>query len=279
MGKTSMIFVKKLFLVFIFILMFIPVYFMAIGGFQNIVGIMKMPPDLIPNNPTLHNYEVILKWPLLKWLSNSIIVTISTVILTVLLCSSAGYSFAFYTWKFKELLWGIIMVGLMVPRISFIIPTFVIIKKMNLSGSLVATIIPNIYNCSLLYMTRVYFETIPKSLLESARLDGANEVQILWHIVMPMSKPIIAALALFSAIGSLGDYLWQMLVLQRPENQTLIVGMIMKIIQLGNNTIQGGMNPFSLQLAVGTILLIPLLVIFLLSNKYFTQNIGGAIKE
>jgi multiple sugar transport system permease protein len=271
--------VKKLFLVLLFIVMFIPVYFMIIGGFQNITGIMKTPPNLIPVNPTLRNYEMILSLPLLKWLYNSIIVTVSTVIFTILLSASTGYSFAFYNWKFKELLWGIMLVGLMVPRISFIIPTFVIIKKLSLSGSLIAAIIPNIYSCGSIYLTRIYFETVPKSLLESARLDGASEVQVLWHIVMPMSKPLITTIALFSAIGALGDYLWQMLILQREENQTLIVGMIMSVIKLGNNTIQGGINPFGMQLAVGTVLLLPLLIIFLLANKHFTQNIGGAIKE
>jgi len=270
--------IKKIFLVLIFIILFVPVYFMFIGGFQNITGIIKMPPNLIPHNPTLYNYKIIFSWPLLKWLGNSFIVMACTVILTILLCASAGYSFAFYKWKYKELLWAIMLVGLMIPRISFIIPTFVIIKKLSLSGTLIAVILPNIFNPSLLYMTRIYFETVPKSLLESARLDGANEVQILWYIVMPISKPVIAALGLFTAIGSLGDYLWQMLVLQKPENQTLLVGMIKSVIQLGN-TIQGGINPFGMQLAIGTILLLPLLIIFLLANRYFTQSLGGAIKE
>lgn len=270
--------IKKSILILIFIIMLFPMYFMIIGSFQNIQGIMKMPPALIPNNPTFDNYLILFKSPVLLWLKNTIFVTALTVILTIILCSSAGYSFAYYDFKHKNILWGILLLGIMIPRISLIIPQFVIIKKLGLSGTLLATVLPIVYYPVGLYLARIYFETIPKSLLESARLDGANEVQILIKIIMPMSKPIITCLALFAAIGVLQDYIWQMLILQKEENQTILIGM-MKLALVRQGGTDANINPISKALAVGTILLFPLVIMFLVSNKFFTQSLGGAIKE
>jgi ABC-type glycerol-3-phosphate transport system permease component len=169
----------------------------------------------------------------------------------------------------------------MIPRISLIIPTFVIIKKIQLSGTLLATILPIIYYPVGLYLSRLYFETIPISLLESARLDGANEIQILSKIVLPLSKPIITCLALFSSINVLQDYIWQMLVLQKENNYTLLVGMMRLAMNRQGGT-EANINPLSKAMASGVILLFPLLVIFLIANKYFTKSLAGydgAVKE
>lgn len=268
---------KKVFLISVFSLMIAPVYFMFTGSIQDIYGIMAMPPRIIPSIVTLDNYRHVSMWPLSIWIMNSIVAVVSVSIMSVLVCISSGYSFAFYRWKWKEALWTIMLVGLMIPRISLIIPTFVIIRKLSLSGTLIAVILPIIYYPVGIYLSRIYFESIPISLLESARLDGANELQILWKIVAPISKPVLTALALFSSINSLQDYIWQMLVLQKESNQTLLAGMVKRAMTRGLGDLN--INPISRSLAVGVILLIPLLLVFLLANKYFTQSLGGAIKE
>lgn len=270
--------VKKAALVGIFIIMFAPIYFMLVGSFQDIKGIMRMPPALLPTNFTWLNYTSILRWPISAWLTNTIVVTGTIVVASISLCASAGYAFAFYKWRFKNLLWGLLLVGIMIPRISIIIPTFVIVQKLGISGTIVAAVLPVFYYPVGMYLARIYFETIPISLLESARLDGANELQILIKIVTPMSKPIITCLALFSAINALQDYLWQMLVLQDELRQTLLVGMI-KSVSVKGGIWGEGLNPIGRSLAVGVVLLIPLVVVFLVSNRYFTQSLGGAIKE
>jgi len=268
--------IKKIFLILFFIIMMLPIYFMVIGSFQDTHGVMKMPPQLIPTNSTLYNYQTIFKLDFIRWLGNSIIVTISTVILSVFISSCGGYVFAFYKFRFKKVLWSCLLIGLMVPRISFIIPLYVVIKKLGLSGTLAATILPIVFSPIGLYLARNYFETVPISLLESARLDGASEFLVLHKIVLPISKPIIAVLAVFASIGALQDYIWQALVLQIPERQTLLVGLMRFAMLRGG---EQGVNPIGRTLTVGTILLLPLLIIFILANKYFIDSIGGAIKE
>jgi ABC-type glycerol-3-phosphate transport system permease component len=128
-----------------------------------------------------------------------------------------------------------------------------------------------------LYLARTYFETIPQSLLESARIDGATEFQVLGKIVFPISIPIITALSIFASVGALQDYIWQALVLQDPNKQTLLVGLMRYSMERGGGDL--ALNPIGRGLAVGTVLLLPLLVIFLLANRYFVSSIGGAVKE
>ncbi len=269
--------IKKIILILFFILLLFPMYLMLIGSIQNIKGIMKMPPNLFPLHPVLDNYSRMLKWNIPTWLYNSLIGTFITVILTILTVCSAGYVFSFYKFNFKELLWAFFLVGIMIPRISLLIPQYVIIKKLGISGRLSATIFPIVFSSLLLYLVRNYFETVPKSLLESARLDGATELQILLHIVMPISKPIISAVAVFSSIGYLQDYIWQMLVLQKDSNQTLLIG-LMKSIRTCKDGLLGGF-PYGQAMAVGTVLMIPLIIIFLVANKFFVQSMEGAVKE
>jgi ABC-type glycerol-3-phosphate transport system permease component len=276
---------KKSFLILVFVIVTFPVYFMFIGGFQSMVGIQKMPPNLIPYNPVLSNYTTIFAWPVLVWLKNTLIVTIFTVMFSVLLCSMSGYAFALYPMKYKKILWGALLLGIMIPRISLVIPTYVIIRQLGISGTLQAVILPIVYYPVGMYLARIYFETIPISLLESARLDGANEWQILTKIIMPISKPILTCLALFSSINALQDYIWQMLVLQKDQVRTLLVGLIQVALRRGDVALPDGthmtMNVFGVGLASGTLLFLPLLLMFLVANKYFTQSLNGAdgVKE
>lgn len=269
---------RKIVMLLVFFCMVVPIYFMVIGGFQALTGIMKMPPNLIPYNATLANYRRMVDWPMVTWFRNTVFVLVCTDMLTVLLCSMTGYVFAFYRFRMKELLWGILLSGLMLPRISMIIPLYVVVKHLGLSGSLLAVILPIAYYPVGIYLARIFFSTISPSLLESARLDGATELQVLTRIVMPMSRPIITCLALFASINALGDYIWQMLVLQKEGNRTLLVGMIQQSLV---RSVGAGVdiNPIGMGLATGTILLFPLLVMFVIANKYFTQSLSGAIKE
>lgn len=269
--------IKKIFLILLFIILLLPVYFMFTGSFQDIKGVMKMPPQLIPNKMTLFNYIKIFQLPWIIWLKNTILVTTVISFLSVFVSISSGYVFSFYRFRFKKILFSILLFGIMIPRIALIIPTYVILNKIHLSGSLLAVILPMIFSPVGFYLAKNYFDTIPISLLESARLDGANEFQIMVKIVSPLSLPIISALLVFSSIGSLQDFLWQALVLQIENRQTLLVGLMRFSMIRGAGDMS--LNPIGRSLAVGVILLIPLLIIFIVANKYFISSMDGAIKE
>jgi len=268
---------SKFILVLVFALLLAPLYFMLIGSFQDIHGVMSMPPSLIPHNPIMGNYERMLAWPLAKWLSNTLFVVFFTVLISVSISATAGYAFAFYKFPLKKTLWTLFLVGIMIPRISLLIPHYIIVRKLGIQGGLWAVILPACFSPVGLYLARTYFETVPKSLLESARLDGCNEIQVLFHVVAPVSKPIVTALSLFAALASLQDYVWQSLVLLNPSRQTLIVGMIKAVMSRGGT--MENVNPLGRSFAVGIVLLFPLLVVFLAANKYFVNSLTGACKE
>lgn len=250
---------------------------MFIGSLLDIYGVMKMPPILFPKNITLDNYYRMLQWPLLQWFFNSLFVVIVSTLLSVLVSCSTGYVFAFYDFKFKKYLWVLFLIGIMIPRISLLIPMFVIIRKLGLSGTLLAAILPIVFSPFGLYLARNYFESIPKSLLESARIDGARESIILVRIVIPISKPIVTSLGLFSAIGALQDFIWQMLVLQKDGVKTLLIGMIGEVSRRGGGELN--INPLGRGFAVSIILMLPLVIVFLIANKHFINIMEGALKE
>lgn len=268
---------KKLILILIFIFLLAPIWFMITGSLQDIYGVMKMPPKLFPNNITFANYTRMLDWPIATWGFNTFLVVIFSALLSIIIHYSAGYAFAIYQFPLKRILWAVLISAMMIPKMSLLIPLYIIIRKLGLSSTLAAVVFTSIYSPISLYLTRNYLLEIPKSAIEAARIDGASELQILFLVIFPLSGPIIAAVALFSSIAVLSDYVWQSLVLQLPKTQTMLVGMIRGIQDRQQGIVSLHINPLGKAFAVGVVLIIPLLIIFMVSNKYFISGVtnGG----
>lgn len=264
-------------LVAIIVVMLLPVWFLIVGSFTEMRGLFIMPPRFWPRMPTLDNYRWVLTHPVLLWARNSGVVLALTVVLAVAVSASGGYAFAFYEFRFKRVLWALLLAGVMVPRMSLIIPLFVVIRKLGVSGTLWSAVLPLCYMPMGLYLARAYFETVPKSVMDSARIDGANDLQILLRIVAPISRPIVTAIALFSGLGAMGDYLWQLLQLQRPGVHTMIIGLMRATMNKGGG--EATVNPVGYSLAAAVVLALPMLAIFLIANKYFVTALGGAVRE
>lgn len=266
---------NRVILLLIFVILSAPIWFMFTGSLTDSYGIFVMPPKLFPANPTLTNYGRLLSSPMiLRWTANTVIVLVGTVGISVLVSCMAGYAFATYRFPFKKVLWLLLLAGVMIPRISLIVPLFVVIKRLHLSGTLAGVILATSLSPVGLYLARTYFESVPRSLMEAARIEGASETRILFSVVMPAARPIVAALSLFAAIASMQDFMWQMLVLQKPANHTLLVGLTREVMKRGGDSAIN-LNPIGQGLAAATILLLPMVLIFAFANKYFTQAIGG----
>lgn len=260
------------------IILLAPLWFMAVGSLQDIHGVLLMPPRPWPSSPTLDNYAWAFSKPVATWAMNTLVVTASVAVLSVVASCTAGYAFAFFSFPGKRLLWMLLLAGIMVPRISLIIPLFVTMQRLGLTGTRLGVILSTSLSPVGLYLARTYFETVPHSVIESARMDGANEVQVLARIVAPISRPIVTCLALFAAVGTLQDFLWQMLQLQRTGRQTLIVGLMRAVMAMGGSA-DMQVNPLGHKFAVSMILLAPLVAIFFGASRYFTASLSGAVKE
>lgn len=269
--------VIKISLVLFFAILLMPIYFMFIGSFQKLNGMMSMPPQLYPKEFTLTNYLSMFDFPVFTWIKNTFVSLFIIVLISTFISASTGYVFATTRFKGKELIWSILLLGLLMPRISMLIPQFMILKYLHISGTLLAIILSTAYTSYGTLLARNYFESIPKSIFEAAMIDGADDSQILYNIVIPISPPAIITLALSTSIFHLSDYLWQSLVLQKEQHQTLMIGLMKAISQFMAN--QYGINPLGRMMAVGIVLLFPLLIIFLIANKYYLSAKGGEIKE
>lgn len=262
----------------VFVLLLLPVWFLFVGSLQDIHGVFTMPPRLVPIDATLSNYRWVAGIEgVARWAVNTLVVVALTVAGAVAVTTMTGYVFAFYDWRGKAAIWVLLLSGIMVPRMSLIVPLFVVARRLGISGTLFAAALPLMYAPMSMYIARMYFESVPDAVLEAARIDGATELRILRSIVAPMSRPIVAAVALFAGMGALGDYLWQMLQLQRHEMRTLLIGLIRESMQRGGGEM--AVNPIGKSFAVGAVLLVPMLAVFLTTSRYFVSAIGSAVKE
>ena len=271
---------SKVLIVILAVICLAPVYFLVIGSLTDAVGLFIMPPRVIPRNPSLDNYGYFLGLSIGRWAMNSGVVAVATAVLSVTVSCATGYAFAFFRFPGKRWLWLLLLAGVMVPRMSMMIPSFIVLRKLGILNTLFGLVISRTLSPMGMYLARAYFETVPMSLLDAARIDGASDFQALTRVVVPISKPIVTCLALFAGTGALGDYVWQTLLLQRAEKHTLLIGLLRSV---ADDKIVGSpelmVNQLGRELAASMLLLIPLLLIFSVASRYFVSALGGALKE
>ena len=260
------------------ILFLFPLYWMVLGSFQPIEGIMRIPPAWIPRTVTVENYTILLgNNPWLLWAANSAGIACITVILSVTVTVLAGYAFSMYRFPGASVLFWLFMASLMVSRQILIIPMLQTVRTLGLSGTRLAVILPLLFSPLHIFLFRRYLDRIPRDYIDSARIDGATELGIITRIVAPLCKPILGAIAIFVFVGVLNDFLWQMLVLQDANKRTLLVGIVSATHKYSPpRTI----NPIGRILAGGVVLALPQLAVFLRFQRYFVKGLQvGGIKE
>lgn len=253
-----------------------PLWFLLTGSVQDVHGAMVMPPRLFPRGVTFAQYGWLtsVQW-FWRWVGNTAIVAVASAFGSVAISCTAGYAFAAYRIPGKRALWVVLLAGALIPRISLIIPQFVVFSRLGLSGTLIAAILPQWYHPVGLVLSRSFFAALPASIMESARIDGANDAQIVARIIVPLSRAIVATVGVFVATQALGDYLWQMLQLQRPNSMTMLVGLMREAARRGGEI---GLVPLSRQMAASVLLLVPMVVVFASATRYFVGSLEGGVR-
>jgi putative chitobiose transport system permease protein len=241
-------------------------------------NIFAYPPRFIPENFTLQN--IITVWqsvPFPTYLFNSVIVSSFTVLFNLMFSSLAGYALARLSFRGKDFIFFCILATIMIPFQVIMIPVYLIILKLNLVDSAnsiagyAGLILPFAVNAFGIFLMRQAFLAIPRELEEAAIIDGCNHFNIWLRVMMPLTIPSLATLAIFTFVGSWGEFLWPSIVLTRPEMYTLPVGL---------NDLQGTFSTNWRYIAAGTVIaMIPIVTFFLLLQKQFIKgSTEGAVK-
>jgi alpha-1,4-digalacturonate transport system permease protein len=202
------------------------------------------------------------------YLWNSVFITVIATILTLLFNSMAAFALSKYQFRGQKTVFLLIISTLMIPPTIILAPAFLVINSLNMTNSLWGVIIPAVGTPTGVFLLRQYMLTIPDEMLEAARMDNASEWKIYWKIVLPLSAPALAVLAIFSVMWRWNDFLWPLIILSKSENFTL---------QLALNSFQGELNTqWHYLLAMTVITLIPITLVFAFLQKYITTGIASA---
>lgn len=250
---------------------FFPLFWIISGSLKTAKEINSPQPSLFPEHPTLDNYRRLFKQPALRWLFNTVFMAVMAMILTCITAALAGYVLAKKRFWGQALLFSLLVSAMALPKQVILIPLLKEMAFFNLHDSLWAIILPTVGWPFGVFLMKQFSENIPKEMLEAAKIDGAGEMKTFTSVVLPIIQPGIGALAIFTFISAWNDYFMQLIMLNSTPNLT---------ISLGIAKLQAEMSTdFGLIMAGAALAAIPIITVFLLFQKYFTQGITmGAVK-
>jgi multiple sugar transport system permease protein len=249
------------------ILMIAPFYWMVVTAFKPQQEILVFPPTWWPHEPTLVPWQKLteLRGGFQNFFRNSIFVTTAITALTLLTSAAAGYVFAKFKFRGRELIFVVILASLMIPFNVYIIPLYKLMVDLKWTNSYWALIIPAAYSPLGIFLLRQFMHSIPNDLLDAARIDGATEFTIFSRIVLPLSTPALAALGIFTFMWNWDDFLWPLVIIDDPTLYTLPLGLAQLRGRFGTDV--GSM------MAGNILAILPVLIVFLLAQRRFIEGI------
>ena len=254
-----------------------PFVIMILGSFKPNMALSVVPVDFSPlRNVTLKNYiEVTQTVNVFQAYLNSLRLMFFVVGSEVLLSVMAGYIFAVKEFRMKRVLFAMVIVTMMMPRQLLLVPNFMVAKKLKLIDSIGGAALTTINASYGIFLARQYMLSISRDFYESARIDGCGELGIFARIVLPLSKPVMAAVAISSMFTVWNDYLWQNIMLTSGKNQSVPL-----MLAYLSNKSKSGIPSFGIQLSGSVISVIPLLIFFMIFQKWFIEGVSaGGVKE
>jgi ABC-type glycerol-3-phosphate transport system permease component len=251
----------------------VPFGYVVSTSFKESMSMFKYPPDWLPENPTLDNYRALIEeHPFWRWMANSFFVAATVTVIKVVIDSMAGYAFAKMRFWGREPLFLVVLLSLMIPTAAILIPLFIIIRELHLLNTYWALILPGLASPIGIFMMRQFIESLPNDLENAARLDGCSEFQIYRKIVLPLVKPGLVVLGVFTFMVQWTSYLWPLVVITRPEIATLTLGSRTLTSQFSQDY---GVNG-----AFSVLSMLPMVLVFIFLQRYFIAgSIAGALKE
>lgn len=254
------------------VIIIIPFFWMISTSLKERGALMAIPIQWIPDKVSFEAYQKLFKiFPFGRAIFNSMYVAIMTTFITISSAAMAAYVFAKIEFKGREKIFVLYLATLMIPGQVTMIPNFIILKYMGLLNTFTGLMIPSLINAFATFILRQNMKVIPNDYIEAAVIDGASHLTIFCKVILPLIKPIIAALGIITFMGTWNSYLWPLIILTSKNKMTLPVGLSLLSGQHGAE--------YNLLMAGSLISIIPILIVFLFTQKYFEKGLSlGGIK-
>lgn len=250
-------------------LMLIPFFWMLSASIKTDRQVFAMNPFVwIPEHPKWDNYiKIWTKIPMLKFVQNTVVLTIVVTILQLITSSFAAYAFAKLDFKHKDKLFIAYIATIAMPWQVYMVPQFIMMRGMGLNDKLLAMVCLQAFSAFGVFLMKQFYEGIPSELCEAARIDGMSEYKIYTNIMLPLSKPALSTLIIFTFVNTWNDYLGPLIYLKTETNKTIQLGLKMFIGQYSSE--------YGLIMAGSVLSLIPVLILFMCMQKYFVEGIAS----
>ncbi|GHH23764.1 carbohydrate ABC transporter permease [Streptomyces lanatus] len=250
-----------------------PLLWMALSAFKTKKDLTASPPVWLPSQWTLSNFSELLdQLDMPLYFMNSLIVAVLVTVSNLLFCSMVGYALAKLDFTGRSKVFGVVLIALMVPGNLLILPLYVLMNRLGLIDTYAGLVLPFAAGAFGVFLMRQFMQSVPDELLEAARIDGAGEWYIFFRIVLPLVRPALATLAIFTFLGSWNNFVWPLIATNDPGKYTLPVALA-TFANDPNRTIAGGNG----MLMAGSLLVVlPVLVVFIALQRHFTQGIATA---
>lgn len=260
-------------LIYIFLIvgavtMAVPYVWMFVTSIKPLSEIQAYPPSFIVKNPTIEPYkDLFTNIPMLRYLFNSIFVAGCITLFNVFGTSLAGYAFAKHKFWGRDKIFFVFLASLMIPWQVNIIPGFIIVKKLGWLNTYRGLIIPAMAWCAFgIFLNRQYIYSVPDDLIDAARIDGCGEFRIYWHVILPLIKPVLATLAIFTFLQQWNNFVWPLVIIHKTHLRTIPLGLAVLSGQFGAN--------YAMVMAGAVIATLPMLVVYLAFQKYIIKGIA-----
>jgi multiple sugar transport system permease protein len=247
-----------------------PVVWMLLTSFKTAPEATRVPATIIPEDPTTGAYGTLMsgnsQTPVLRWFLNSMLAATGQALLVLTVASMAAYALARMNFRGKNVIFGLIIATLFVPVFILIIPNFLIVDRLGWLDTLLALIVPGAAGAFGVFFLRQFFQSLPRELEEAAIIEGANSWQIFTKVILPLSKPALATLAVIAFLTNWNDFIWPVYVLFSPQNFT---------IQPGLAILQGAYTiDYPVIMAGAALASIPVLILFVAAQRYIIEGVS-----
>jgi ABC-type glycerol-3-phosphate transport system permease component len=231
-------------------------------------AMFKIPPQILPRPITLLHYkQAIIEFPALQYMKNTLLIVLLTTVGNLLSCSMAAYAFSRLQWPDRKLVFGLLLATLMIPGQVTMIPVYILFTRLHWIDTFLPLIVPAFFgNAFFIFLLRQFFMTIPEDLLEAARMDGAGEMRVFGQILLPLTKPGLLTVALFTILGAWNDFTGPLIYLSSDSKRTLALGLAHL------NGVEG--TEWGLLMAASMLMVLPALLLFFICQRFFIEGIA-----